>query len=198
MADKEAGQQEKYKVDVNVLFADYVRDARIESGSSSQGISRRLFMEAAALASNDAGLRLAFIECRPRDHLVASIEGEAAAAAWPGLEQVAVKYATTPDMFRALMAAWHCGTAQTATTAAYTESEFLIWRPETDGEAGQGATGGFGEPDYMFIDGLDAIADENSMWRLWAITNSALDHINRAREARGDSNKCALVVGIAG
>ncbi|KAJ1642673.1 hypothetical protein LPJ64_005498 [Coemansia asiatica] len=159
-----AAQQERYKVDVEALFADYVRDARIETGATSCELSRRLFMEASALAAEDTGLHLAFIECRPRDHLVASIDGEAASDS-SGLGRVAIKYATTPDMFRALMAAWHCGAVQRA-EAAYTESDFLIWRPETKTKGSssrnsQGRLGGFGTPDYMFIDGLDEIADED-------------------------------------
>ncbi|KAJ1816300.1 hypothetical protein LPJ56_002388, partial [Coemansia sp. RSA 2599] len=109
---------------MDALFADYVRDARIESGASSQRLSRQLFMEAAALAAEDAGLQLAFIECRPREHLVASIDGEAVADPG-GLGRIAIKYATTADMFRAVMAAWHCGTAQRTTGATYTESDFL-------------------------------------------------------------------------
>ncbi|KAJ2780697.1 hypothetical protein GGI15_003440, partial [Coemansia interrupta] len=51
------------------LSNDYVKDARVESGPSSSEISKRLLVEAAAIAAEDCSLELTFIECRTREHL---------------------------------------------------------------------------------------------------------------------------------
>ncbi|KAJ1858329.1 hypothetical protein LPJ73_001913, partial [Coemansia sp. RSA 2703] len=124
--------QELYRVDIDALFADYVKDARVESGPSSSEISRRVFVEAAAIAAEDPSLKLTFIECRSREHLVESMHNESLVDS-SGLGSINILYTDSLNMFRALMAAWHCGSTSTeAATAAYAEKDFLIWKDSTD------------------------------------------------------------------
>ncbi|KAJ1892119.1 hypothetical protein LPJ66_006530 [Kickxella alabastrina] len=148
----------RYRVDIDALFADYVKDAQIESGLNSSEISRRLFVKAAALAAENSDLQITFIECRSREHLVKSI-GVEPIVDHSGLDRISIKYVTSPDMFRALFAAWHCGAEQQ--TRTYSESDFLIWNATLESNSSPAVTDAVWAPDYMLIDGFDAVADES-------------------------------------
>ncbi|KAJ2725014.1 hypothetical protein GGI07_001583 [Coemansia sp. Benny D115] len=150
--------QPKYAVDIDALFADYVKEATIETGYDSSEISRRMFARAASITAEDAAAQVVFIECREREHLVQSVRSETIIDS-SGLERVAIKYATTLAMLRALLAAWHC--ERVKKIGALTESQFLVWSDECDG-MGVSAVETLGAPDYLLIDGLDAVVDEES------------------------------------
>ncbi|KAJ2799829.1 hypothetical protein H4R20_004282 [Coemansia guatemalensis] len=144
-----------FRLDIEALLADHVKEAELITGSDAGQVSSRMFSKAAAaaVASESSSKSVVFVECNPRQTLLDSISSEHSVDAL-GLERISVKYVASSDMLRALLAAWHCTTEPETTRQSLTELDFLLAdKKETVGPVVH-------MPDYIFIDGIDAIASE--------------------------------------
>ncbi|KAJ2082828.1 hypothetical protein H4R24_001286 [Coemansia sp. RSA 988] len=137
-----------FKLDIGALLTDHVKEAELITGSEAGQVSHHMFSKA---VSESLHGRVVFVECNPRQILLDNIDSEYKVDAL-GLERISVKYVTSADMLRALLAAWHC-TLETG-QQGLTEKDFLLADKEIDGSKGVHL------PDYIFIDGIDAIASE--------------------------------------
>ncbi|KAJ1732515.1 hypothetical protein LPJ61_002008 [Coemansia biformis] len=140
--------------DLDALLADHVRDAELVTGCDASQVSSQMLARAVEAVSASPDARAVFIECNPRDELLHSI-AQAPPASPQGLDRLAIKYVPSVDALRALLSAWHCPAAGAAAAAgALTERDFLVWGGGSDmAPRDEG-----GMPDYMFIDGIDAVA----------------------------------------
>ncbi|KAJ2816435.1 hypothetical protein GGI24_005724 [Coemansia furcata] len=151
------GNSTPYTVDIDAMCSDYVKKAEIITGVSESDVSRLLFVKAVAIAVEGAeDMQILMIECQSRDHLVASIHDEAIVDPL-GLDKVVIKYTSTFDMLRALLAAWHCGLAADETPKETMDSEvgFLVWDEGERVERKDVTT-----PDYLFIDGIGTVTSD--------------------------------------
>ncbi|PIA18708.1 hypothetical protein COEREDRAFT_85162 [Coemansia reversa NRRL 1564] len=142
----------EFRIDIDAMLTDHVKDAELITGSDANQVSRHMFGKAAAaVAVEGSSGSVVFVECNPRQRLLESIASEHSIDAL-GLERISVKYVASADMLRALLAAWHC--AAEPNTEGLTEMDFLlVEKKQTDGP-------NVHTPDYIFIDGIDAIASE--------------------------------------
>ncbi|KAJ2454997.1 hypothetical protein EV183_001101 [Coemansia sp. RSA 2336] len=122
------------------LLVDWVNDAELVVGSSTSNTSVQMFSRAADAAAN--ANQAIFIECNSgslRD-AIANAQFDTS-----GLDRILVKYVKSADMLRALLASWHCDL-----TTQLTQEDFLVWSDVNESQACI--------PDYLFINGIDAIA----------------------------------------
>ncbi|KAJ2781795.1 hypothetical protein H4R18_002656 [Coemansia javaensis] len=162
-------------IELDALLADHVGDAALVTGGDADAVSRAVLARAAEAVARGgggggSGARAVLIECNPRDSLLASM---AQAQLPPGaLDGVVIKYVPSADALRALLAAWHCAPSQlsqspsSSSSQALAEQDFLVWSSDQPGAAPT-TTAAAAEaeeaehhrlPDYVFIDGIDAVA----------------------------------------
>ncbi|KAJ2336126.1 hypothetical protein GGI00_001004 [Coemansia sp. RSA 2681] len=156
--DGDKGEEVPYAADIDAMCADYVKQAELLKAHTKDDASRLLFVKAAAVAAECAkDAQIVMIECQKRDHLVNSIRDEAIVDP-SGLDKIIIKYTPTFDMLRALLAAWHCGlhANEVSSDAMDSEAGFLVWGGESERDSRRDLR----FPDYVFIDGIDAVADE--------------------------------------
>ncbi|KAJ2716386.1 hypothetical protein H4R19_000683 [Coemansia spiralis] len=176
--------------DLDALLADHVRDAELVTGCDAASVSEQMLGRAAAM-SEPPGTQVVLIECNPRGALLCGICRTLPSSA-RGLERIAIKYVTSANVLRAMLAAWHCcADAGACAASALTERDFLVWDPDRAPESSVDTR----LPDCLLIDGIDAIASPESMPSLWALMNSVMDYINRQRRAQ-DKPPCRLVIGL--
>ncbi|KAJ2746492.1 hypothetical protein GGI20_001335 [Coemansia sp. BCRC 34301] len=148
-----------YTVDIDAVCSDYVKQAELVNAHTESDASRLLFVKAAAVAAEcTEHAHVVMIECQSRDHLVDSIRDEVIVDP-SGLDKITIKYTPTFDMLRALLAAWHCDSSATGAStsdAMNSEASFLVWDDKNERKNRRGAR----TPDYLFIDGMDAVATE--------------------------------------
>ncbi|KAJ2169585.1 hypothetical protein IW139_002711 [Coemansia sp. RSA 353] len=140
---------EKFNLDIEALLADRVNDAELITSDSVSDVSRQMFSRAAAAVAESTDKHAVFIECGPRDLFKGSI-AKARIANDSGLDRIMVKYVTSADMLRALLASWHCTLSDERTLS---ENDFLVWSDPHDTTRSNTIT-----PDYIFVNGIDAIA----------------------------------------
>ncbi|KAJ2307752.1 hypothetical protein H4S02_010623 [Coemansia sp. RSA 2611] len=144
-----AHRADRFKIDIEALLADRVNCADLVTGDSVDRVSAQMFTRAAAAVADNANARAVFIECNPREVFTESVR-----SLHPldpaGLDRIAVKYVASANTLRALLASWHCDASE---ERALTEADFLLWTEPHSAAEEETRT-----PDYLFIDGIDAIA----------------------------------------
>ncbi|KAJ1868426.1 hypothetical protein LPJ78_000174 [Coemansia sp. RSA 989] len=167
----------KHDFDMEALLVDQVNDAELVVGDSTSNTSIQMFSRAADAVAN--AKHALFIECNSGSLRDAISNAQLDTS---GLDRIIVKYVKSADMLRALLASWHCELA-----TQLTQEDFLVWSDVKELQACI--------PDYLFINGIDAITSASSMSPLWALMNSTLYFINQTRNLQGLPN-CKLFIGL--
>ncbi|KAI8325834.1 hypothetical protein GQ54DRAFT_178280 [Martensiomyces pterosporus] len=177
-------------LDIDTLYTDYVKEAQRIAGSDTSDTTRRLFAAATSIAAEHTDGHVVFLELYPRDHLLECIQEDAADKAT--LRRITIRYMSTVDEFKALMAVWHCSLPATGSSAggALKEQDFLVWEEEASAKKEPRNPQ---LPDCLFIDGIEAIPSEHRQLLL-ALVSNTMDCINRCRKQQGRA-PCQLILG---